>query len=552
LPKKRNAIQRPKPRRLDRQKVVFAPQALHQLAAGFDELASLLALTLGPNQGPIFNAREDGSVELLTDAGSIARRVVEVPDRCRNTGAMILRNLAWGMHEQYGDGAATAAVLARAIVREAQKRIEAGVAPVHIRGGLEHALSVALLQLDAQSEPATGQGVLAAVAIGITGDRELGSVLGEIVDFLGPNAAVTIEEYPIPFLDREYVEGAYWRAHPAARAMIPESTSEIILERPQIMLADQPLDEIEDIQPALELAVDDKRDLLIIAPKVGDEVAQTFGLNRSRGVLSATAIVLNSVGHALTEDLDDIAILTDGCVLADIKGLPPRRIQREHFGTSRRVIVTRESLTIVDGAGDSTLIAILKSELERRLSSLSPNENGIDALEQRLARMNGGIAILKIGARIGMDLAHTRAEAEKAFRVVKGMVTDGVVPGGGVAYLNCIPALTAARQMCSIPGEEHGVDVLASALSTPFRQIVRNHGGFNPELALAEVSGGECGRGLDVVTGQFIDMREQRLLDSSKVVRGSLQMAVSAAASLLTTSVVILPADSKREFRPSP
>lgn len=550
MPKKRTAFPKTKPRRPDRQKIVFAPRALQQLAAGFDELASLLALTLGPNQGPIFNAREDGSVELLTDAGSIARRVVEVPDRCRNTGAMILRNLAWRMHEEYGDGAATAAVLARAIVREATKRIEAGIAPVHIRGGLEHALSVILLQLESQSEPATGQGVLAAVATGITGDRELGLVLGEIVDILGPNAALTIEEYPIPFLDREYVEGAYWRAHPATRAMIPEGAAEIILERPLIMAADQALDEIEDIESALEVAAADKRGLLVVAPKVGDKVVQTIAMNQSRGVLSATAVVLNSTGPVLTEDLDDIAILTGGCALADIKGLPPRRIQRRHLGTARKAIVTGECLTIVDGVGDSTQIASRKSELERRLSSLSPDEKGFDALEQRLARMNGGIAILKFGARNGV--VHTRSEAERAFRVVKGVVKDGVVPGGGVAYLNCIPALTAARQTCSIPGEEHGVDVLASALAAPFRQIVRNHGGFNPDLALAEVSSSDCGLGLDVVTGQFIDMREQRLLDSSKVMRGALQMAVSAAVSLLTTSVVILPADSKREFRPNP
>src|SRR3954468_54508 len=238
--------------RRDAPGTLFAPEALVRLSEGFDQLASVMAVTLGPSQGPILNALSSGSVELLSDAGTIARRVVEVPNRGRNAGAMILRHLAWRMHEQFGDGAATAAVLSRAMVREAGGRIAAGVDPPSIRGGLEWALPVALTALTAQSAPVDGQGSLAGVATGITGDPELGAVLGEIVDLLGSDAAITIEEFPVPYLDCEYIAGAAWWAHPATRAMIPEGRQETVLENPLIMLVDQRLADVEEVRPALE------------------------------------------------------------------------------------------------------------------------------------------------------------------------------------------------------------------------------------------------------------------------------------------------------------
>src|SRR5215212_10867918 len=253
--------------RRDAPGTLFAPDAFVRLSEGFAQLASVIAVTLGPSQGPILNALSSGSVELLSDAGTIARRVVEVPHGGRNVVAMMLRHLAWRMHEQFGDGAATAAVLSRAMVREGIGRIAAGVDPMSIRGGLERTLPVALTALAAQSTPVDGQGSLAGVATGITGDSELGAVLGEIVDLLGSDAAITIEEFPVPYLDREYIAGAAWRAHPATRAMIPEGRQEIVLENPLIMLVDQRLADVEDIRPSLELAAHStqRRPLLVIA-----------------------------------------------------------------------------------------------------------------------------------------------------------------------------------------------------------------------------------------------------------------------------------------------
>jgi chaperonin GroEL len=533
-------------------KVVFSPQALRLLVAGFDDLASLLAVTLGPSKGSILNSREDGSVEILSDAGTIARRIVEVPGRCQNTGAMFLRNLSWRMHEQYGDGAATAAVLARAIVRESVKRIEAGVDPVLIRGGLELGLTAAIAELERQAVLVNGVKTLTAVATSMSADPELGGVLAEIVEILGPSAAISIEEYPISYLDREYVEGAYWRAHPASRSTIPEGQTELVLDDPLIMLVDQEIIEVEDILGALELAanVNSARKLLIVAPKVADQVLQAIALNQSRGTVTVAIAVLSSIGLDLTIDLTDMGILTGGCVLGDVKGASPRRVQSEQLGSARRAILNRDSLTIVAGGSDPMAIDERKAEAERQLARTSLTGKEREELQKRLARLNGGIAILKIGARTGMELTNRRGEAEKIFRALTGLVNEGVVPGGGVAFLQCINAVSSARYACSLPGQEHGVDVLVEALKAPFLQLVSNHSSKHPALALEDARQLGVGFGFDVLTGKHLNMLDEGIVDSLQVAKGALQSAVSAAIALLTTSVVILPANRELQAKP--
>ena len=316
-------------RRRDGPHILFAPDALHRLTAGFDHLAAVMAVTLGPTQGPILNALSRGSVELVSDAGTVARRIVEVPDRGRNAGAMILRHLSWQMHERFGDGAATAAVLSRAMVSAGVARIAAGVDPASIARGLDLALPAALAALSATSTPADGQAILEAAAAGITGDPELAAVLGEIVDLLGPDAAMTIEELPIPYLDREYVAGASWRAHPAARAMIPDGRQEIVLENALLMLVDQRLTEFDDVRPALELAMQSpgRRPLVIIAAKIDDRALATLIANQARGSMQVVAALVSSSGAAHTDDLGDMAVLTGGTVLGDMLGRPPSRLR---------------------------------------------------------------------------------------------------------------------------------------------------------------------------------------------------------------------------------
>lgn len=522
--------------------------------AGFDTVCSLLAVTLGPTQGAVLNALSAGSVEPLADAGEIARRVVEVPGRGRNTGAMMARHLAWRMHEAYGDGAATAATLAQAMVREGAKRIAAGVDPALVRSGLEQALPVAMEALSQAAMPAPDGDMLAGIASGITGDPALGAVLGEIVEILGPDAALTFEEYPVPYLDREYVEGAMWRAHPAARDMIAEGKGEVVLERPLIMLADQELNAFDDVRAALELAnrPEEKRALLVVPVKIGNQALAALAMNLAQGTVTAVAARLSGSGTALSDDLGDLAAITGGEIFSAQLNRPARRARIENLGTARKVVLTRESLTIAGGGGQAGIIAERRASLRRRLERPDLAADEHKRLRERAARLGGGSAILKIGAHSKSELARMRAQAEKALIVLTGIVSDGIVPGGGVAFLAAIPAVSALRESCTVAGEEHGVAVMLAALEAPLLQLARNEGRVHPPTALAEVRRRGRGQGRDVRSGEYADLRARGILDSLRVTQGALRLATSMAVSVLTTGAIILPAAGKRERRVQP
>jgi chaperonin GroEL len=534
-------------------RILFSPHALASVVAGFDDMASLLALTLGPARGPILNVVSPGTVERLSDASTIARRIVALPDRSRNSGAMIVRHLAWRMHEEFGDGAATAAVLARAMVREAHTRVTAGIDPMTIRDGLARALPAALAALQAEASP-PAEGAMPGMATAITGDPDLGTVLGEIVDLLGPDGALTIEELPVPYLDREYLEGATWRAHPAARSMIPEGKSEIVFDRPLIMVVDQTLDHFTDVRTALELALSGgmRKPLLIVTAKIGDQALATITANTAQGKVCAIAARLSSSGPALTDDLSDLALITGGKVVGDLLGRPPARLVLDDLGSARKVVFTRDRLTIVGGAGDLPAMAERASALRRRMQTVNPSSDEWRRFQGRVARLGGGSAILKIGAHGKTELADKRTRAEKAFRVLTGMLDQGCVPGGGVSYLACRAAVEALHD-CDLPsGHEHGLGVLLAALEAPFLQIVANESRINPRLALEMARRLGCRVGVDVLTGEYVDMREQGIVDSLRVAQGALQLAASAASSVITTGVVVLPPPAKRALRTRP
>jgi chaperonin GroEL len=363
-----------------------------------------------------------------------------------------------------------------------------------------------------------------------------------------------IEELPVPYLDREYIAGAAWRAHPATRAMVPEGREEVVLENPLIMLVDQRLAEVDDVRLALELAAQStqRRPLLIISVKIDDHALATMAANHARGTVNAIAAQLSSTGPAHTDDLGDIAALTGGSVLADVLGRPPCRTLREDLGSARKVVLSRDTLTIVGGIGDPTAVAERSSALRRRMASLAPGTVEWQRLRARVARLSGGSAILKLGAHSRTELAHTRSQAEKAFRVLTGMLDDGVVSGGGIAYLACLPAVESLRERCTLPGREHGVDVLLTALGAPFRQIACNHGLVHPALALEVVRRRGGDHGLDVLAGTYVDMRRHGILDSLRVTRGALELATSTAISVITTGVIVLPPAAKREHRAKP
>ncbi len=527
-------------------KLIAPPHSFRKVASGFEQLAALLALTLGPTQGTVICSGRGNPVEILHDSGTIARRVIGLADAAEDVGAMLLRNMVWNMHETYGDGAATAATLAWAMVCEARKGIAAGINPMLIRRGIEHGVEIASSALTAQAVVAHDQSTLERLAATITDHPELGKILGEMFGIMGENTAIEIEIYAAPHLTHDYLDGGQWRARPASRLFLTAAKPELILENAVVLVIDEPLERVAQVQAALEIVVHqlDKAPLLLIVPEIKGEALNTLTINHTRGAVTiAAAVVTNR-----NDDLADIAILTGGELLATERGWPAERTHHTHFGRARRVTLTRDTLTIMGGAGDGKAqkITELRGQIAH-LKRLEGNSERIEKLKKRVGRLAGGMGVIKIGAYTQRERDLRQQQAKKAIRVLESAFAEGLVPGGGAAYLACIAAVERAQ--AASPDEAFGLKVVARALEAPLRQIVSNHGRTAPAVAVNTARQAGTGYGFDTRTGEVVCMSEAGILDSLRVLRGALVAAASTATMAITTDVLVLHADHKRPIR---
>jgi chaperonin GroEL len=527
--------------------------ALTRLTRGFAALTALIAPTLGPDRGTVLLAR-GSRPEALDNSGLIARRITALGPRGEDAGAMLLRNLVWTMHERYGDGAATAAVLAMSLIHASVKRIAAGHDPMRMRRGVERAIAAASAALTQQAVPAQGQATLSRFATGITGDPELGALLGELFAMLGEHAALQIEEYAAPHLDRAYLDGGRWRAYPASRRLMPEAPAALTLHHPLIVVADQHLHTLDDVRPLLEYALDHsaKAPLLIIARKVSGVALDTLILNHTRGTLTIAVATMSSADGDIGDDLSDVALISSATLLSEHTGQAARFAKPQVFGRVRQAVLNHEYLTLVGASAETQVLHQRISELQSRSKMLDAQSSERTRLRMRMARLSGGVGILKIGAYTAQERAARKELAHKALRVLETTSSQGFVPGGGIAYLQCIPAVHAVRNDCANDDERAGVDALATALEAPFRQIVRNHGLLHPTVALAELRHHKGGFGYDARNGAYVCMAEVGVLDSLAVTAGALAAAASSATMLLTTDVVVMPSAKRRKVSVKP
>jgi chaperonin GroEL len=439
------------------------------------------------------------------------------------------------------------------MVREAIKLITAGANPMLMRQGIERGVAAAGRALEAQAEPAVDQKVLSAMATGITGDPDLGAVLGEMFDVLGEHAALIIEEFVAPYLEREYLDGGRWPARTASRLLMPNEGAELTLQNPRVLVVDQKIETLAQVQPALEAAATapDKRPLLIVAREISGEALGTLTLNHSYGKLSIGAVTLTNYGF-LSDDLSDVGLLTGAPVIAEMVGRPPERVSLADFGQARRAMLGREGLTLVGGAGDQGQIRQRISQLRMQLAGLGRTDNAWERLRLRAARLAGGVGILKIGAYTHSERALRQEQARKAIRTLELALAEGVAPGGGAAYLACRPAVLAACSACASEDELHGVRLVAKALEAPFSQIIRNHGLIDPAVALHEVSRLGAGYGFEALSERYVPMAEAGVLDCVSVLRGALEAAASAAVMVITTDVVVLTSPRRRPHQMNP
>lgn len=533
--------------------VLHDPEAGVHLKRGFDAMADLLAVTLGPTQGVILSEPMAGSrPEVLNNAATIARRVVALPRRPENAGAMLVRNLVWRMHTRAGDGGAIAAVLAQAILHHAHRYKAAGANVMLLQRGLQRAARVVVNALAQMARPVAEEEDLVRVAQTITGEPDLSLILGELFDILGPDAYVTIEDYMAPYLEREYVEGGRWQGHLASFYYISEApTRRVMLPECHIALYAETVRAVEEVRPLLELvARTASRRVVLIARAVKEPALSTLVANYRRGTVQAVAVEIQRAEARRRADLEDLAVLTGATLLSPEVGRPLTSITADDLGIARRVEAGVQSLIVAGDPRHAAAVRAQISALRARLEALpddSKEDETRNELRLRLARLSGHMATLKIGASTKAEQQALRQKAEKGLRVLPLALREGIVPGAGVAYLHCIPPLEQVRAT----GEEAwGVRILAQALETPFRRIVRNAGVSSPGTVLAEVQRRGPAFGYDALNGRIVNMEAAGILDAAGVLRLALETAVSAATMALTTETIVLKGRPETSLEP--
>ncbi|HZC27858.1 MAG TPA: TCP-1/cpn60 chaperonin family protein [Actinopolymorphaceae bacterium] len=529
-----------------------AGEALGELRVGFDVLARLLAVTLGPSQGVVLSEVGAGTSESLLDSATIARRVTALPSRRQTAGAALVREMVRRVGGGYGDGGATATVLARSILRHATRVVAAGANPVLVRHGIQVGVAAACGALKDLAAPVergplagdAGSG-LVGLAVAATGDAELGAVIGEMIDILGVEGAVQVEEHEAIGLAYDYLDGARWRGRPADAATLPGGSTELTLVDPLVAVADLDLTQVEQVRPLLEaaLALPGRAPLLVVARDITDGAQAMFGFNDIRGTLVSAPVVVTTSKSYLSDDLADLALLTGAEVLASELGRPPEKFRPEYFGRARRALVQEGYVTVSGGRGDSSAVADRAARLRTRaweldLTARRDERSARERLWLRQARLSGRVGALRVGAATEQQIEARKTNARKAVRLLGVALRDGVVPGGGVAYLDCIPAVEARRAGCRHEDEAFGIDAVRAGLEAPFLQIVHNAGRRTPRVALSKVRELGPGHGLDVVANEFVDMRAAGICDVAAVMSVALEAAGETAGLLVSAEVV--------------
>jgi chaperonin GroEL len=528
--------------------VLFDPEASAHARRGFDTLAELLARTLGPTQGRILFASDARAEhELLADAATIARRFLALPNRAEDVGAMMLRHLVWRVHERAGDGGATAAVLAQALLAGAQRYLAAGVDATALRKGMHAAIAAALDALAAQSRPLESAADLYHLALTATGEEQISCLLAEIFDLLGSDAHVTIEDYVAPYFEREYAQGGAWQARLLSPALL---TSQVLQRAVQhdvaVALFDGDLATVADVQPLLEtLLRHDRRRLLLVANTISGEALATLLLNHQRGQLRIIACELHTAGQQRADDWADLAAFTGARLRSSVWGERLDRFALQDLGQSWRVEASGTTLRVMVRADQPTRSA--QRELVRAQATGEQPGVDVQALRKRIARLAGAEATLKLGATSKQERALLRQHAATGIAVLHGALRHGVVLGGGAAFWGCVPAVRALQ----LPGEQvYGGDVVARAIEAPLRRIIANSGRHDPQVLLHEIGRRGAGFGYDARSQEIVPMEAAGILDSAEVLRVALQAAASGAATLLSTNTIVLKRRPNVSFEP--
>lgn len=524
--------------------VIFSPEASKNLKLGFDQMALLMAGTLGPSQGIVLNEKDTpGPPEILTDSATIARRIIALPQRQQDMGAMILRQMVWRMKTRMGDGAATTAVLGQAILDEATKLLTAGINLIDIQAGVRQTADVAIAQLQKMARPADNWQTLAAVGMGATGHAKLGKILGEMVDVLGVEAHITTKDYMAPTLEREYIDGGRWAGKLISIAMQNAAASrQAIQHNAHIALYAEKLIDPADLVPLMKIVFNSQSKTLFLActefsPEVESALIQTHA-SLDNGI-KIVAVKMLRAGETGLQELEDIATLTGAQVLGAYNGRMITGMTPADLGFARRVTANNEDFTLTQGNGDQDTINIQVAELITQMHALPKGDKNIPVIESRIARLGKKAGLLKIGAHSKTERQFLIDASKKGAQAVKLAAQGGVVPGGGTAFLHCIDAVSAETERL-VGDQKSGGRVMQKALAAPFKRILTNRGIPVPEFPMEQVLAQPPGMVFDVMKGELVNGELAGLLDPAEVAIEALRSAVSGALMALSVEAIVL------------
>ncbi len=522
--------------------VVFDDAARRSLKRGIDQLADAVRVTLGPKGRNVVLDKKFGAPTITNDGVTIARDI-ELSDPLENMGAQLLKEVATKTDDVAGDGTTTAVVLGQAMVAEGLRNVTAGANPMVIKLGIEKAVAAVVEEIKKQARPVKDREQIAAVASISAADPEVGELIAEVMDKVGKDGVITVEEGQSLGLDKEYTEGMQFdRGYISAYFVTNPDRMEAVLEDARILVTDKKISSVQDLLPALEKTVQIGKPLLIIAEDVDGEALATVVVNKLRGTVSVLAVKAPGFGDRRKEMLRDIAILTGGTVISEEIGRKLDSVTIEDLGSARRVVATKDDTTLVDGAGKPADIKARMTQIKAQIEDTTSDYDR-EKLQERLAKLAGGVAVIKVGAATEVELKEKKHRIEDALSTTRAAVEEGIVAGGGTTLLQAIPALDKVK----LSGDEQvGVDIVRKALEAPARQIADN-AGQSGEVIVEATRKQKKGHGYDALVGEFGDMFEKGIVDAAKVTRSALQNAASIAAMVLTTETLVTDIPEKKE-----
>ncbi|CTE52034.1 chaperonin GroEL [Streptococcus pneumoniae] len=525
--------------------IKFSSDARSAMVRGVDILADTVKVTLGPKGRNVVLEKSFGSPLITNDGVTIAKEI-ELEDHFENMGAKLVSEVASKTNDIAGDGTTTATVLTQAIVREGIKNVTAGANPIGIRRGIETAVAAAVEALKNNAIPVANKEAIAQVAAVSSRSEKVGEYISEAMEKVGKDGVITIEESRGMETELEVVEGMQFDRGYLSQYMVTDSEKMVAdLENPYILITDKKISNIQEILPLLESILQSNRPLLIIADDVDGEALPTLVLNKIRGTFNVVAVKAPGFGDRRKAMLEDIAILTGGTVITEDLGLELKDATIEALGQAARVTVDKDSTVIVEGAGNpeaiSHRVAVIKSQIETTTSEFDREK-----LQERLAKLSGGVAVIKVGAATETELKEMKLRIEDALNATRAAVEEGIVAGGGTALVNVIPAVATLE----LTGDEAtGRNIVLRALEEPVRQIAHN-AGFEGSIVIDRLKNAELGIGFNAATGEWVNMIDQGIIDPVKVSRSALQNAASVASLILTTEAVV--ANKPEPVAPAP